>query len=255
MPCDPNALLEQAKCINACVPQGMMQAAGLALLCNIANGGGGGGGGPTFPAGATHYWTLNEASGNTRADSIGSMTLSENGGVVASAVGKNGNAADFNGIPTRSLRAVAGLGITDFPFSFMVWVNVDTLPGSGACILTAGDPSGGGVFVLSLVSTGNVELFPGFDSEDVPVVALGSLDTWHLLVGSCASAASCQLSIDGGTFDNGTSLGFGGDDGISIGNGLINAIDGLIDAVAIWNRALTQQEATDLWNGGAGLFP
>lgn len=45
MPCDPNTLLEQAKCLNACIPQGMQQAVGLALLCNIADAGGGGGGG------------------------------------------------------------------------------------------------------------------------------------------------------------------------------------------------------------------
>ena len=45
MACDPNTLLEQAKCLNACIPQGMQQAAGLALLCNIVDAGGGGGGG------------------------------------------------------------------------------------------------------------------------------------------------------------------------------------------------------------------
>lgn len=42
MPCDPNTLLEEAKCLNACIPQGMQQAAALALLCNIADAGAGG---------------------------------------------------------------------------------------------------------------------------------------------------------------------------------------------------------------------
>lgn len=43
MACDPNTLLEQAKCLNACIPQGMMQATEVALLCTIANAAGGGG--------------------------------------------------------------------------------------------------------------------------------------------------------------------------------------------------------------------
>ena len=45
MPCDPNTLLEQAKCLNACIPQGMQAAVQTSLLCRIADAGGGGGGG------------------------------------------------------------------------------------------------------------------------------------------------------------------------------------------------------------------
>lgn len=41
MPCDPATLLEQAKCIVTCIPPGMMPAANLALLCNLAGGGSG----------------------------------------------------------------------------------------------------------------------------------------------------------------------------------------------------------------------
>ena len=45
MPCDPNTLLEQAKCLNTCIPPGMMGAVQTSLLCQIADAGGGGGGG------------------------------------------------------------------------------------------------------------------------------------------------------------------------------------------------------------------
>lgn len=39
----------------------------------------------------------------------------------------------------------------------------------------------------------------------------------------------------------------------TIGNGVVGAVDGVIDEIGIWNRTLTNQEVTDLYNGGAGL--
>jgi hypothetical protein len=35
--CDPQALASQANCIRACIPLGMMPAVRLAILCQIAN--------------------------------------------------------------------------------------------------------------------------------------------------------------------------------------------------------------------------
>lgn len=34
--CDPQALVAQASCIRSCIPQGMMSAVKLSLLCQIA---------------------------------------------------------------------------------------------------------------------------------------------------------------------------------------------------------------------------
>jgi hypothetical protein len=42
MPCDPNTLLEQAKCLLTCIPPGMMPAVEVSLLCQLAGGGSGG---------------------------------------------------------------------------------------------------------------------------------------------------------------------------------------------------------------------
>jgi len=49
MACDPNTLMEQAKCLT-CIPQGMLEAIQVSLLCQIAGGGGGGGGVTSFNA-------------------------------------------------------------------------------------------------------------------------------------------------------------------------------------------------------------
>lgn len=43
MACDPNTLLEQAKCLMTCIPPGMMPAVQTSLLCQLAGGEGGGG--------------------------------------------------------------------------------------------------------------------------------------------------------------------------------------------------------------------
>jgi len=62
MPCDPNTLLEQAKCFTTCIPPGMMGPVQMALLCQIAeNGGGGGGGLYVLKAGDTMTGALNIA--------------------------------------------------------------------------------------------------------------------------------------------------------------------------------------------------
>lgn len=45
MPCDPNELIEQAKCLSACIPTGMMPAVNTSLLCQILDASGGSGGG------------------------------------------------------------------------------------------------------------------------------------------------------------------------------------------------------------------
>jgi hypothetical protein len=37
LPCDPQTLVAQASCIRACIPPGMMSAVKLSLLCQIAN--------------------------------------------------------------------------------------------------------------------------------------------------------------------------------------------------------------------------
>lgn len=48
MACDPNTLLEQAKCFITCIPPGMYSAANMALLCQIAENTSGGGGGGLY---------------------------------------------------------------------------------------------------------------------------------------------------------------------------------------------------------------
>lgn len=39
----------------------------------------------------------------------------------------------------------------------------------------------------------------------------------------------------------------------TIGNGIVGAVDGVLDEIGIWNRTLNASEVTDLYNAGAGI--
>src|SRR4051812_43478016 len=73
------------------------------------------------------YWKLEEASG-TRADEIGSQTLTDNN-TVTQAVGKLGNAAQFTAANSESLShadsATLSLG-ADQDFTLGAWVYLDS---------------------------------------------------------------------------------------------------------------------------------
>jgi hypothetical protein len=82
-----------------------------------------------------------------------------------------------------------------------------------------------------------------------------SLNTWHHIVFTY-NGASLNLYLDGALVNSVNAtlpLNTAGNSGISIGesnqtNGYWHPTDGKIDDIGIWNRALTQQEITDLFN-------
>ena len=79
MACDPNTLIEQAKCLEACIPPGMMPAVQTSLLCQIADAGGGSGGEFVLKAGDTMSGNLALTAGSLLID--GGISLLIDGGV------------------------------------------------------------------------------------------------------------------------------------------------------------------------------
>lgn len=256
MPCDPNTLIEQAKCLNACIPQGMLPAVNVSLLCNIASAGGG----AVFPSGLTHYWTLNEASGNSRVDSIGALNLLESNGAVASAAGINGNAANLTGTPTRVLTNAAGINLAG-DYSIAVWINptlaaVNLL---GATVFDFTDSSGPGTnnVNLSVVEDTPGTLVANSKLGDDNIISTTpstlSIGTWNLIV-ITISGNTGTIYLNGLLKISDTSTTTHPNGTFKIG--FINfTLDGLVDAWMIFNRAITPSEVTSLWNGGVGLFP
>jgi hypothetical protein len=254
MACDPAVLIDQAKCINACIPPGMMTAVNTSLLCQISNSGI-----AAFPSGLIHYWTLNEASGNSRADTIGTLLLTEDNGAVPNGVGKHLNAADFSPDGLISLRTTVAISLPA-SFAISVWFFLNSTPATNRLILEF-DDNVNTPLLLELLSNGHLRF--GLDwniaapisSFDYGVI---SLSAWHLAVIN-VSATSYGISVDGGAFNN-TVYSHAAWNPVEISlssNGVLgeDGIDGKIDEFGMYNRVLLQQEAINLWNNGAGLFP
>ena len=184
----------------------------------------------------------NDSSGNNR-------TLTNNGN-VSFASGKIGNAASFDGQNYFSSTGNAVLGTSDF--SVAGWVNATNLDSSQKMYYVGGSNG----FTISLMDgilhTANADVADlyDFNSSDI------TNNSWfHLLVkrsGAIFTAYVNGQSI--GTHDSGDIIEFTGDSqfvGAYIGGGY--NLEGQIDAVGIWNRALSDSEVAALYNNGTGL--
>lgn len=251
MACDPAVLINQATCINACIPQGMMPAVSTYLLCQIAAGGGGGGAvfPPALLLALSHYWSFNEGSG-TRVDSIAAANMSASA-PIGSASGINGNAASFIG---DFAFLSNNLGFTS-PLSIAFWMRFAALPAGTTDVGGFSDEGGATSPFVELSAAGRIELRNPTDGI-VAQSGVLSTGTWHLVVFTISGTAY-QLSTDGGAFVPGAAsvvpvmldILFGLTD---LG---LNSPVALIDAVMLFNRVITATEVASLWNSGTGVFP
>jgi len=238
MACDPAVLIEQAKCINACIPPGMMPAVNASLLCQILDM-------SSLPSGLIHYWSLNEAAGSARVDSIGGVNLSENGGTIDSVLGKNANAVQFTN--NNSLISAAQIEWNS-DFSLAAWVKLDGIGDFVIADTILSNPH----FICTNGATGSIQAI-GSDNSATLLTTSISIGVFHLLVLTCGSVTQA-LYVDGSIVDT------NGDVGGHSANGPIqirrfNFSGAIVDAVMVFNRVLTQQDITSLWNSGAGKFP
>lgn len=219
-----------------------------------------GGGGPSFPQSGSviHHWALGEASGD-RQDSVGTMHMTPVG-TVTQTTGKNGNGVDIASASGLT-NLVTALDI-NYPFTVAMWVkSADTTPAATQRLFTT---DAGNDVDLLFISSGDTRLQVGGDGDSFPVVALGANDVWHLVVFSAEEASETRLSVDGSTWTVGNSyagdLNDAGDNiYVAIGCRIFpafagEAFVGQIDEVTAWSVALSQQNVTDLWNGGTGTF-
>lgn len=207
------------------------------------------------------HWSLEEASG-TRADDIGSNTLTDNNTTTGNP-GKLGNAAQFTAANSESLSIAtnAALQMGDIDFTFAVWVYLDSKTTRRHILsrtLVALE------YILEYFQSSDVFRF-GVSSDGsaftvITASTFGSpaTGTWYLLMGWHDSVANTlNIQVNNGTVNSvsysagvlaGTSATYLGSNG-----GLSFFMDGRLDEAAVWKRVLTTQERTDLYNGGAGL--
>jgi hypothetical protein len=201
------------------------------------------------------YWNLNDdGSGNVSlVDSTGNGNSLNNNGCVLGA-GKIGGDAQFDGNSSDLNVSLA----TNPSFSYGFWVYLNSygqhpISDFGESIFDnrSGDTTDG-VF-LNITTDGylrvcsRIVLYTG-----TATVPTGSWQYINFVVNSGTiylyiNGSLCDSLSDNGTsWDSGTLL-FGKNE-----DGLV-PFDGSIDEVGVWNRALSQAEVIQLYNGGAGL--
>ena len=214
--------------------------------------------------GAAGYWRLGEGSGLTAVDIIGAKNGVISGGVTlgarGAAVGDSNTAMTFDGATGK---IVAPDAVGSGAFTVEVWCNWAEYPtGKGAAlILNNGYWTGDkGWYLIPWSAWGThpdgLVYFGGYTdggmagSEVASTVPL-TLHTWHHLVGTVDAAGMFRLYVDG--LPAGTPYAAPGSynlDTFNIGSAQeedpgIAPFKGIVDDVAIYQRALTAQEVAD----------
>lgn len=195
--------------------------------------------------GLTHYWRLDETSGN-RVDSVGTTPLIESIPSVLSISGKLNRAAKGDELVANALYASADVDISQ-PRTIAFWAKLNSIPADTylAVSTPADSPR------IRVDTFGDV-ILSSPDTGDLMAVAFGALALWHLVILKMESNI-WSLSIDGSLFQSSTFQAPTGDSLYILGAGA-GLFYGGQDEVAVWNRALSQAEADQLWNNGAGHF-
>lgn len=214
------------------------------------------------------YWKLDESSGNA-ADSVGSNTLTNNGSTTYS-TGKINNGAVLNA-NTKYLSIAdasqSGLDLTT-AFTFSFWINV-TKPTNGVTISfidkylgtgnqrsyrlyyynssgtytfysdLSGDGSGADEYILNYTLT---------DSTWYHIVYVWNGSTKkHTLYINGSSQGEQTGSLTSSLFNSTAPFYLGN------GQGLNTTLNGTMDEVGVWSRALSSTEISQLYNSGNGL--
>jgi hypothetical protein len=206
------------------------------------------------------YWTLDESSGNNRADSVGDVALAENGGSAGSSTGLIGNAADFDGgaHTLQGIHDVSAPGWDTPPFSLSVWFNPASLADSA--IFAKGYVDSGGIgWALKLTSGGGLIVEEGGTDVITSGTTISASSWTHAVIVDDGSTVSLYIN---GSFESSASSAFASSarivafGGKSLAFGPPYAQDnftGLIDEAAFWSKALTSGEVASLYNGGSGI--
>jgi hypothetical protein len=210
------------------------------------------------------FWALGEADGASRADSVGSNTLTDNN-TVTQATGRVGNAAQFNGTNQYlSIADNADLSMGDIDFSLSCWVYMDTKSSGVSGIM--GKWNAAQEYLINYTGTSGTDRFQfiienaSATQTSVEADSLGSprAATWYLIVAWYdASSDELSIQINNGPIDvSSTHTGGAQDntDAFEIGRSSgANYLDGIVDAAGVWKKVLNQKERTILWNCGAGI--
>lgn len=214
------------------------------------------------------YWNMSEPSG-TRYDSHGTNHLTDNNtvGSTTNSYPANlpGTVASFVAANSESLTGTAIAEMTD-GFTWSAWVNVGNSTRWGLVNNGINASPYGFTVEVNVFGAGDILVFATSNGAEYVYTGTGALtvdgSTWHLLTivydtSESSAAAKCKVFVDGVSQTMNTSAGTPVAHTVGNAFGLgRRATDryyqGLMSAVAVWDRALSADDITALYNSGAG---
>ena len=203
----------------------------------------------------THYWKMDEASGNP-ADSIGSATLTNTNGTFSACKIQNG--AVFN---KTAYMSIASGNVPTGSLTFAFWYYVTDVPGTGYQILADWSSTKKNIYITYNADK-TLQFYRGnggSSQSGVTYVTLSTTSTWYHIVWTMSGSAS-NIYVNAGTPTAATLSQTGGATGNTAYFGcytdLTLKLNGKLDEVGFWSSALSAQDVKELYsNGGGNQYP
>lgn len=218
----------------------------------------------------THYYKLDETSGTNANDEVGTADGTATSASIWGSAGKNNygaNCADAYRIDYGTDLNAGFAADTAWSLSFwikktttsgeqIIWDNGDSEPFAGLNLYTTG--TNGNTVEFGIIQNNGAGKYIGATANNIAGLNNGSFH--HVVITNSGSGlnSGCYIYIDGS--DQTASRG-GTIDGATTGTGTFQLgarntayWNGYIDEVAIWSRAISSSEVSQLYNSGTGLF-
>jgi hypothetical protein len=220
---------------------------------------------PISKSGCLAYYNFEQTSGtltnqattsNGFTDGLGSAVDGTNNGATQTATGKIGNAWSFDG--TNDYISISNN--TSLPsgaevFTYNIWVNLDTWTGYRTFFSLGTGVTNEALYVTNDGNSndGNVEVhrYGGEVGDSSPTtIAIG---TWNMITVTY-TGTTVELFINGVSVDTTVHTLNVDENGMRIGKNSHNSefMDGKLDEFSVWNRVLTTDEISLLYNSGTG---
>ena len=203
------------------------------------------------------YQKLDETSGTTTLDEIGHSVGTLNSDNWS--VGLINNGQRFNGARVLDMSNNSNFNFSGKDFMIQIWFTWESWSGNYAGLLTKSDPTEANYDIeFARLTTNNLRYIVTKQAGGTAQIITSDVNTagWkHMVFGYNGTGIVVYLN---GVL-NGYSPFVGGITGrdtlpLRIGSRPDqNKWDGMIDEVAMWDRALSESEITDLYNSGAGI--
>lgn len=198
-----------------------------------------------FPPGLIAFWKL-DGNGN---DSSGNNNHLTNVNNVTFSSGKIGSAASFSDGKYFTSEVQIGGEENVENFTFSLWIKTTQTSGSNRMISAAGG------YNYYFMEYGG-QIYANFGGSQFNSSSSVNDGNWHHVVVTY-NRIKLRIYIDGELESDGDETGLtplsyvflGSDDA---GN---QSLSGSLDSVGIWDRALTSQEVSAIYNNGSGLEP